>query len=1043
MFMSYSILRSMAAISVILSAPNTFSETIENTDPIVQTTSLDQAIVSDNFELTNLALLVNDETTPAKVATQSDAAPGGGGGPGDDSFLGPASEDIFARLNTEFTVSPHTTDLLGDQVDVNNGNVMFRNTDIVIPGNGLGLDIVISRTLKSAANSYSSHNMMGDWTLDFPAIQTTLLRNSSRYSGSWGLGHECSGSLEPGPISNYGSVFESHEYWNGDSLQLPGGNSAKLLKNNGYLAPSGTYKRVTQSNWKFSCFNRADGKGEGFIGYAPNGLKYTFDKLRLILAKSIVKDFKATSRYNAFMLATKVEDRFGNFINYNYTGNNLTSITTSDSRTVTFSYNHPTKSNLITSISFNGRTWNYSYLPTTNGQYYLFKATRPDGKFWNYNLYKLVYTPQPTMNTTDGAMECGIGTGSIGYTVSLTHPDGITGTFQFEAQLHGRSNVEKYANGGGVNVKPVQSRCYVNHALAQKTLSGADVDPLTWDYTYSGNQGTWTTTSPTSSYLLPSSAPVDRENHKSTTVEAPDGSKTIYYYNRDFSSFKEGSLIVVDKYDTNGTTLLSRTESNFVASSAIGSDEVLFENSEPNNKRIMQSSSVISKVDGSTNTYTTTYNTFDIYGNPQLSSESNNFNGKKRYTKQFYYNDTINWLIGLPSYKQVSSNGSAYKEVSRTSYYGATSSYKSLPNYQFAFGRWYKRNTSYHTTGQNAGLPNKVNYNGTNRWVYFSNYKRGIAQTIRTPQSLSTTSQYAYNEVDNNGWVKKQTDFNGYCIRYGYDSLGRMNLVDPCNSVWLNTSVSYSTTNGNDGLNHVKAGMLKQTISKGNYRKVTYFDSLLRPRMTKEWDTARETETKRFTRANYDVQNSPTYQSKPYYDDTTPYGTISSYDGQGRLKNANDNTAAGDVSVSYLSNNRIQVNDNRGKVTTTTYLAYGLPEQKMATTIASPEGVTTNLAYNIFGNLTSIGQGGITESRVYDGYQQLCKTVRPDVGNTAYVKDALGQISWQAGGTSVNSSTTACDTSVYANEKITFTYDNLGNVKLIDLSTIRIIISSN
>jgi hypothetical protein len=862
---------------------STFGSGTLNPNTAASTSALDEAVItvdepeqldSSPIEPPTLASpLDSHDTNNSNISALSASSGGGGGDPSDDDASGPASEDIFARLKTDFTVSPHTTDLLGDQVDVNNGNVMFRNTDLVIPGNGLGLDIVISRSLKSSANSYSQYDMLADWNLDFPAIQTTLLKSSTRYSGSWGQGKECSGSLEPGPISNWGSVFESFEYWNGDSLQLPGGKSVKLLENNGYFASISTYRKVTQSNWKFSCFNRADGQGEGFIGYAPNGLKYTFDKLRLIKGQSIIRAFKPTSRFNAFMLATKLEDRFGNFIKYNYTGNNLTSITTSDSRTVTFNYNHPTNSNLITSFTFNGRTWNYDY-SVINGRTSLTKVTRPDGKYWSYNLSDLVNAIQPSMSTNDSHSECGILTSSGNFTVSITHPDGMTGTFEFKPQLHGRSNVTKYATASVYSSQPIQPRCYVNYALSQKTLSGSGIDSLTWNYIYSGNQGTWTTTTPTSVHLLPSSSPVDAENHKSTTVEDPDGSKTIYYYNRDFSSFKEGSLIVVDKYDSNGTTLLSRTESNFVASPAIGSVDIMFENNAPDNKRTMQSSSIISKVDGSTNTYTTTYNTFDIYGNPQLTSESNNFNSKKRYTKQFYYDDTTNWLIGLPSYTQVSSDGSAYTETSRTTYHSATGSYKSLPYERRAFGRWYKRNTSYHTTGVNAGLPNKVDYNGTNRWVEYSNYKRGIAQTIKTPQSLSTTPQYAYKEVDNNGWVTKVTDFMGLCINYDYDDLGRMTLVDPCDSRWLSTSIDYSTTAGSDGLSYVESGMFKQTVTKGNYQKITYFDSLLRAVMTKEWDNTISS-TARYSRQQFDAFNRPNYQSIPHTSSSTPYGTES------------------------------------------------------------------------------------------------------------------------------------------------------------------------
>jgi RHS repeat-associated protein len=81
------------------------------------------------------------------------------------------------------------------------------------------------------------------------------------------------------------------------------------------------------------------------------------------------------------------------------------------------------------------------------------------------------------------------------------------------------------------------------------------------------------------------------------------------------------------------------------------------------------------------------------------------------------------------------------------------------------------------------------------------------------------------------------------------------------------------------------------------------------------------------------------------------------------------------------------------------------------------------------GGLLKLCQGGITESRVYDAYQQLCKTVRPDVGNTAFKRNEIGQVTWQAMGSSVSSSTTACDDEVTAAHKISYVYDVLGNMK--------------
>jgi YD repeat-containing protein len=258
--------------------------------------------------------------------------------------------------------------------------------------------------------------------------------------------------------------------------------------------------------------------------------------------------------------------------------------------------------------------------------------------------------------------------------------------------------------------------------------------------------------------------------------------------------------------------------------------------------------------------------------------------------------------------------------------------------------------------------------------------------------------------------------------------MGRITLIDPCDSRWLNTSISY-TTSGNEGLSYVSSGMLKQTTTRGNYQSITYHDNLLRPVMNKEMDTSIAS-TARFTRTRYNALGQADFQSLPSGSSSTPYGSFTSYDALGRPTIVNDNTRAGNVSYSYLSNNRVQINDNKGNVTTT-YRAYGAPEQKITSLIASPESVTTAMAYNIFDNPVSIAQGGITEYRVYDTYQQLCKVVRPDIGRTAYDYNIAGQIAWKASGSSVSTSTTVCDTSVNAQDKAIFDFDNMGNIETI------------
>src|SRR5690606_16844457 len=99
--------------------------------------------------------------------------------------------------------------------------------------------------------------------------------------------------------------------------------------------------------------------------------------------------FDILDREEVRIYATRVEDRFGNYVNYSYTGALLTKIESSDGRVINFSYNAQSK---ISSVTAHGRTWNYGY---SNG--YLSTVTLPDGSQWSYSTSSLliVYYSQP------------------------------------------------------------------------------------------------------------------------------------------------------------------------------------------------------------------------------------------------------------------------------------------------------------------------------------------------------------------------------------------------------------------------------------------------------------------------------------------------------------------------------------------------------------------------------------------------------------------------------------------------------------------------
>ena len=214
---------------------------------------------------------------------------------------------------------------------------------------------------------------------------------STEVSGLW-QDDRCSSNSDPGDVYYFGNWYLVHEYWNGLKMHIPGQSAQTVLDNpqSPKKHPTNT-RKTTNQYWDVACFI-VSGASEGFIATAPDGTKYTFGKLRYLAASGILKDFKVMGRNRAQMLVTKVEDRFGNVVNYTYTGSNLTSISSNDGRTISISYGANSK---VSSVTANGRTWTYGDTTYTGYNYdFLTSVTWPNGQAWSFDLHELVMAEQ-------------------------------------------------------------------------------------------------------------------------------------------------------------------------------------------------------------------------------------------------------------------------------------------------------------------------------------------------------------------------------------------------------------------------------------------------------------------------------------------------------------------------------------------------------------------------------------------------------------------------------------------------------------------------
>ncbi|MEE4244656.1 MAG: hypothetical protein V2I33_04550, partial [Kangiellaceae bacterium] len=949
-----------------------------------------------------------------------------GGGSGVASMEVDVFPEHIKRQEVEQRLAAHSDNLLGDSLDINTGSVVFTHTDVAIPGNS-SLEVAIRRKRTggfkyphideasraafdaSGLVAKNSSQAFGDWELDVPHISQLI---PVQLSGSellpvgidaervsfcgpsiydmilpypWGVS-----GMGPGTvfILEDGNMVDHEDITNGVMMSVQGGEQKRLLDfPTGISWPTGTDK-VTTDYWYAKCIENPSGV-DGLQVYSPNGDIYTFDKVQYRHATAFPvtitgmaqdeprKVFTSIPRIDVRLQVSRITDKNGNYVDYSYNSEGwLTSITSNDGRSIMVNYN----GNYVSSISTNGRSWIYQYGTTSTGQKFLEKVTLPDDRQWTFNIATGPLEPNPGQDCTVPDV-----------TWQLTHPDGITGTFLFRETKHAKAPFTKGVSPFCAPSAPALPHAFYDvMSLKTKTLVGPGYPSATWRFNYSGTSSTLT---------------------KWGEVIDPVGNRTRTTFHNKDNSLLEGLTKSVEVFSSTGTRL-ERKDFEYVVEADLG-DSLMPNDNDAKLQQPRYQSRVTTTRGSDSYAAQITYNNSQSsslysYGKATQISRSSSVSAGSRSSVYTYDHLTSNkWILGLmrtESWNGTQINDYRYDSLGRM-------------NRHYSIGGRLRAELTYNSDGTVNTVTNALGHQTTARDWY-----RGVPQTIERPDGLVMTQT-----VDANGWTTNITDFEGECTRYDYTDMGRLTLIDPCDTRWTDTVINYQTTSGNDGLNHVSSGMLKQSISRGRYRENIYYDAMLRPRMVRERDSMLP-DTARFTRTDFDAIGRAVYTSLPSDSSLTPYGSNTSYDALGRTTLVDDNTTPGTVSYSYLSGNRVSVNDNKGNETTTTYEAWGQPSQDEVSLIQSPEGVTTSMVHNVFGNITAISQGGITEHRVYDGFQQLCKTVRPDVGNRAMGYNTMGQMTWMAAGSSVSGSTTLCDNSVSNSERVSFVYDVNGNV---------------
>lgn len=426
------------------------------------------------------------------------------------------ADEYVKRIKFARTIQPANPAPFGENINLSTGEVTFTHTDLELKGNGP--DITITREFgRVSESSPGTFGGFGTWRFAIPHI-VTLTPAISLVDES--LGGDWRVETASGPSTNRCTEFsamwsppwqyygpksggqEVNEWWRGYQLLIPGEGPEDFISStpiNDLHPPAGIYPAATKTYWQIGCLPgpvTVKGQaqvGEGFLVLSPDGTKYYLDRLVYepyeMLTTYEPLDYRIwydQPRSLARMYASKVEDRFGNVVQYGYTGDKLTSITASDGRAVTIEW--WSDAPVVKRITSGTQTWNYEYADRTGGDLRLTRVVLPDNSAWELDMGGAGSEPQRV--TIYGCMPNlqvnAASSTTVDATSSLRSPTGALGTFAYSWRLHARSYVSSYCDSldGGQTSYESDNPYYRSLALVDKQVSGPGLPTANWHYDY-------------------------------------------------------------------------------------------------------------------------------------------------------------------------------------------------------------------------------------------------------------------------------------------------------------------------------------------------------------------------------------------------------------------------------------------------------------------------------------------------------------------------------------------------------------------------------
>lgn len=903
------------------------------------------------------------------------------------------------RVKAAETLSPLDTGLFGESVSLYDGSTQFRVVELDLPGNN-GLPVQLARRLTvqlQPQGTIRDHDArllgFGNWDVEVPYVSAT-------YSTATGL---------PARVCSVGSVptsgvFSVREYWSGLNVHLPGrGDTAMLAITAGTPLPTGWpgTRLTTRERDAIDCIGLGDGSRDGFRLTTAEGVRYYFNQLATRREAPLQKMVPTSDgnppasrilqRTRYYLLATKIEDRFGNTVQFAYGADGLpTRIWSSDAREITFVHTQ----GRISSASANGRTWRFDY-STQFPDVQLTAVTRPDGSSWSYAYVGTLLPSAPTDEEMLPSLPwCSAALMPLAadFLLTATHPSGAVGTFSFSNRRHWRQGVhqnECYQKGPALDPEFVLDVPYYFDVLsiASKSIAGAGLQEMRWSYDFgSATSSLWGSRNEAANYPCTTCA-----STKQVSVHRPDGTLQRLTFGNLYMS-NDGRELSEETIDAKGAVARVRS-TEYMVDAAVAAQPfigeyggVLGSLSDPATVRIRPVTRVVLQQDWGSHVWQA--NSFDAYARPVSVTRSNSHGGSRTDVTS-YYNDTAGWVLGLVASQTNSDTGLV--EVQNT-YDG-----NAQLTEQRSFGRSVQR-LSYYADGSLASITDgKGNVTTLEQWM------RGVPRWIRYADGTMRTAA-----VNDDGWITAVSDENGYVTRYGHDAMGRLTRREYPGD---DTVAWNATTQAFDWVPFaelgIPAGHWRQTTVTGNARKITHFDALLRPLLLQEFDAGDQANTQRLQLFAYDIQGRLTFSSYPAGNYPVPLkGVWQEYDALDRPTTSAQDSEHGLLTTltEYLPGGQMRVTNPRGQVTQTRFQMFDEPSYGHPVSIQMPEGAVMNIARDVFNKPLSIARGNADGSQtvarryVYSPSQQLCKTIEPETGSTLMDYDGAGNLIRSASG---------------------------------------------